>query len=252
MTGKRDEAPLAGWEEEDSQTFIDNGRYFVPDREAQIEAICALIPACEEPFHVFELCCGEGLLAEAILARHGQATVHGFDGSETMLARAAKRLAPLNERFIPRRFDLADFDPSSEHWQRVAPQPLRAVASSLALHHLDGSGKQRLFAGIRRLLAPGGVFLIADLVAPATDAARVYAAAAWDEAVRRQARQIDGDEGAFARFEALEWNLYRHPDPIDQPSHLYDQLRWLHEVGFARADVMWMQAGHAVYGAWVA
>ncbi len=57
------------WNEEASQEFIDNGRYFVPERETQMQTICDLIPPRFEPFHVLELCCGEGLLAEAILKR---------------------------------------------------------------------------------------------------------------------------------------------------------------------------------------
>jgi hypothetical protein len=32
------------WEEENSQDFIDYGKYFVPDREIQINCICEVIP----------------------------------------------------------------------------------------------------------------------------------------------------------------------------------------------------------------
>lgn len=58
------------WSEGDSGEFIDYGRYFVPDREAQSDIISRLIPAMPDPFQVVELCCGEGQLAEAILERH--------------------------------------------------------------------------------------------------------------------------------------------------------------------------------------
>jgi len=51
------------WSEDSSQYFIDYAATFVPDRAAQLETICQLIPAQPGPLHVVELCCGEGLLA---------------------------------------------------------------------------------------------------------------------------------------------------------------------------------------------
>ena len=59
MTGVSDQL----WSEESSQYFIDYAAYYVPDRSAQLDTIGRLIPAQPEPFHVVELCCGEGLLA---------------------------------------------------------------------------------------------------------------------------------------------------------------------------------------------
>lgn len=61
----------------DSQTFLDYGRYFVPEREFQIKTMCDAIPEKKEPFHVIKLACGEGLLAEALLERFPNATLHG-------------------------------------------------------------------------------------------------------------------------------------------------------------------------------
>src|SRR5689334_25386760 len=95
------------WSEDNSQTFIDRGRYFVPERETQIQIICDLIPAQEQPLHVLELCCGEGLLAQALLERYPNAQVHGLDGSPTMLDAARARLAAYGPRFTAAPFDLA-------------------------------------------------------------------------------------------------------------------------------------------------
>lgn len=51
------------WTEQASRAFLDYGRYFVPERAYQIQAMVDLIPTTEEPFHILELACGEGLLA---------------------------------------------------------------------------------------------------------------------------------------------------------------------------------------------
>ena len=232
------------WSEEASQTFIDFGRYFVPEREQQIEAFCDLIPARDQPFTILELCCGEGLLAGALLQRFPACTVQGFDGSPAMLEHARQRLVAHGDRFQTRLFDLADRSWRKPSW------PLHAVVSSLTIHHLDGAGKQLLFQDMANLLEPGGVFLIADVVEPASLAGAALAAKAWDAAVRQRALEIDGNLGAFGYFEREKWNMYRYPDSddIDKPSRLLDQLKWLEQAGFADVDVFWMQAGHALFG----
>jgi ubiquinone/menaquinone biosynthesis C-methylase UbiE len=233
------------WDEHNSQTFIDLGRYFVPDREGQIAAFCDLIGPPDAPFEVIELCCGEGLLADALLHRYPRCTVHGYDGSPAMLRRAEERLAAYGARFRARQFDLA-----ARAW-RSPPRPVHAVVSSLAIHHLDGAQKQELFADVYAMLGRGGVFLIADVVEPASSSGRALAAREWDEAVRERARKLDGSEDAFAFFERERWNMYRYPldpDDIDKPSRLLDQLTWLQQAGFDEVDVFWMRAGHALFG----
>jgi tRNA (cmo5U34)-methyltransferase len=230
------------WSEDDSQLFIDEGAYFVPEREAQIATICAAVPPLDGPGHLVELCCGEGLLSRALLERFPAATVHAFDGSPRMLEAARRTAGALAARLETHPFDLAAKD-----W-RALPFETHAVVSSLAVHHLDGPGKQVLFADVFAMLAPGGAFVLADLIAPARAAGQAIAAGAWDQAVKERALALDGDLQAFERFRAENWNLYSDPDPdpIDQPSSLFDQLTWLEAAGFADVDVHYLKAGHAI------
>ncbi len=236
-----DEKPT--WSEEASTAFIDYGRYFVPDRTQQMETICRLIPPLDRPFVVMELSHGEGLLAEAILARFDTAVVHGYDISPQMRQTAVSKLARFDGRFHSHYFDLR------EHaWRKPDFSP-QAIVTSLTVHHLDGPEKQQLFRDMHAILAPGGAFIIADLIAPANSWANTLAADAWDEAVREQTQQLDGYTDRFAEFERLEWNLFRHPDPdFDKPSRLVDQLNWLATAGFTAVDVYWLHAGHAIFG----
>jgi tRNA (cmo5U34)-methyltransferase len=236
--------PLSpSWNEENTRTFLDRARYFVFEREYQIETLCRLIPDPGRPFRVIELCCGEGLLAEMMLKFHPQARVRGLDGSRGMLEKATRRLAAQQERFSCAQFELSD-----ESWRKREGKAY-AVLSSLALHHLDGLSKARLYKDVYRMLEPGGVFLVADLFLPQNSAGMEYAAWAYDDAVRQRALAIDGDEAAFQEFQRLEWNFFRHPDdPIDHPSTLLDQLRWLEKAGFSGVDVFWLRAGHAIFG----
>lgn len=238
------EQPSTGpaWDETVSQQFIDYGRYFVPEREQQIAMLCRLVAPTSRPLRLLELCCGEGLLAEALLEQFPQATLTGYDGSPTMLERAARRLDRFGKRFLPQRFDLADRD-----W-RGGLDLYNAVLSSLAIHHLDAAGKQALYADIYQMLLPGGAFLIADLVLPVGEHALAVAADEWEAAVRQRAMELDGNLAAYDFFTREGWNYLRYPDPMDMPSPLSDHLRWLEAAGYQDLNVFWVYAGHAIWG----
>jgi tRNA (cmo5U34)-methyltransferase len=239
-----EQTDISRWDEEDSQSFIDYGRYFVPERETQIEIICDLIPAIDGLQHVVDLCCGEGVLCRAILDHFPTYHVHGLDISPTMLEAAKQALSEYGRRFDTQIFDLPD-----SSW-RTFPWPLRAVVSSLAIHHLDDEQKQQLSRNVYAMLAPGGVFIIADLIWPTTQTGINVAGKGWDEATRQRALQLDGNLSAYEQFHALEWNSFTlaEPDPLDKMTSLYSQLQWLEQAGFANIDVYWMKAGHAIFG----
>jgi tRNA (cmo5U34)-methyltransferase len=224
---------------------MDYGRYFVPQREYQLQTIADLIPSTDGPAHILELSCGEGLLAETLLTRFPGIILHGYDISPAMLQQAQARLAQFGKRFVPRQFNLAEME-----W-RTSDTGFHAVVSSLTVHHLDGPGKLQLFLDLNRMLLPGGVLVIADLIAPTRELGTAVAAQAWDEAVRQRGQQLDGNADALKQFEALKWNMYRYPEApetaIDKPSSLLDQLKWLEQAGFTAVDLHWALAGHVIY-----
>jgi tRNA (cmo5U34)-methyltransferase len=232
------------WEEQDSAAFLEYGDCFVPERELQIEIFRALIPEPGNGALVVELCCGEGLLSEAILRRYPACRVLALDGSAAMRERAARRLSPFGKRAEVREFDLAQ-----TNWRRF-DQPLHACLSAYAVHHLDGPEKRELFRDIARLLAPGGMFAIADLIEPETGIGRGVAAQQWDDAVKQRSLGLRGDLSAYDYFIQSGWNYFSAPgpDPVDHPSGLREQLEWLREAGFEAVDVHWMKAGMALFG----
>lgn len=191
-------APVPQWDERNSADFIDYADVFVPDRAGQVAAICDLIPPPRSAGHMVELCCGEGMLAEALLARFPSCVVHGFDGSPTMLDAARERLSQFGQRFDPHQFDLAE-----RGWRQL-PWPCDAVVSSLAIHHLTDEEKQQLFHDVYTLLAPGGVFIIADVVQPRSALAEALAAHSYDAIVREQSLQAYGDLRGYEQFRALD------------------------------------------------
>ncbi|MDQ3695285.1 MAG: class I SAM-dependent methyltransferase [Chloroflexota bacterium] len=242
MTG--DAVPAhAGWGEEDSARFIDMGEVLTPARDEMGRALLDHVPARpDETFTAVEIGCGAGWLSEALLERFGRARVVALDGSPAMLRHAGERLAPFGDRVELRHGRLEERD-----WLDRLGGPVRCFLSSLTLHHLDGPGKQALFARLFSALEPGGALCVADLVEPGSDWARRHMADAWTEAVRQRSLDLTGGTRAYDFFIEHEWNTYDYPDSeVDMPSPLADQVRWLTDAGFVNIDVPLAVAGHTV------
>jgi len=224
--------------------FIDFGRYFIPEREEQMLAICSQIPAADGAMRIVELCCGEGLLAAALLDRFPACSILAMDGAPKMIEAARRNLDGYGGRVEFQLFNLAETD-----WRNML-EPADAIVSSLAIHHLDGEGKRILFKDMFAALKPGGVFVIADVLNPATGLAKSHAAETWNRVVKKTCAEIDGNLDKYKYFLESEWNLHAlpAPKPVDKPSRLLDQLLWLAEAGFEDIDVFWMKAGFAVFG----
>lgn len=243
------ETAAARWREADSARFRELGELFVPGRELQVRIMSELVPGGEAPgdgevpFGVVDLGCGDGVMSAAILRRWPGARVLAIDASASMLAAARGRCERWGDRFDARHERL------EETAARGLGGPLRAVVSSLAIHHLDDDAKRRLFAIVAAALAPRGAFIIADVVQPGVRSSQQLAARLWDEAVGERCAAA-GRRDALEIFRNEGWNMFAlpQPDPEDHPAPLASQLRWLEEAGFRQLEVYWCHAGHAVFG----
>ncbi|HTU98608.1 MAG TPA: Sua5/YciO/YrdC/YwlC family protein [Solirubrobacteraceae bacterium] len=149
---------------------------------------------------VLELGTGTGETARRLLDRHPDAELVGVDESASMLG-AAREALP-SDRVMLQVGAIEDALP---------PGPFDVVASALCVHHLEGELKRDLFARVFEVLAPGGRFVLGDVVVPVDPADAV----------------IDVTPG------------------FDHPSPLGVQLAWLAEVGFT-AEVVWQHQDLAV------
>lgn len=231
------------WEESDSESFVEFGRVMVPGREEIERTFLDLLPAASgEPFVGVDVGTDTGWLSAVVLRRFPGARMISMDGSSAMLSKAGESLAPYGGRAELRLFRLEEIS-----WTEGLPA-VRVFLSSLVLHHLDGPRKRGLFARLFDCLEPGGALLFADLMEPSTERARRFSARTWEEEIHRRSMELYGDARALEFFKHEEWNIYEHPDPMDKPSTLPEQLRWMKEAGFEGVDVFWARAGHALLG----
>jgi len=232
------------WTESDSEHFIEVGAIHTPSRSEIGDVILDLIPAeADEPFQVVELGVGSGWLSEAILNRFQRARVIALDGSPAMLKESGRRLGRFPGRVELRQFRLEDAD-----WISGLPSELRCVVSCLAVHHLDGPAKHRLYHDVYQRLGTPGAVIIADLVAPRSKRERRILAKQWNDEVRRQSEAFTGSLEGYQEFVDDHSNWYEHPDPADMPSTIQEHIEWLEAAGFSTPNVFWMRAGHAIYG----
>ena len=229
------------WSEADTASFIRFAQHFVPQRQKQLEVVSTMVGPIGDGL-ILDLCSGPGALCSRLLADHERARVTGLDSSEAMLAESRRVLAEFSGRFTAEKFDLAARD-----WRIRAEAPA-AVVSSLAVHHLTGALKRRLYRDVHAMLAPSGTMVIADLVAPVGVRATELARREWDDWVRDNSTASGLGAEAYLAFHQTKWSWLQYPDELDKPSPLRDQLNWLCEIGFVDVDVYWLQAGHAIFG----
>ena len=138
----------------DPDGYLEMVRAEVPDYD-RIQDELARATDGIDARRALELGTGSGVTSRRVLARHPHAHLTGVDSSEHMLAAADLPGADL------RLQDLGDPLPEG---------PFDLVFSALAIHHLDAAAKADLFARVAAELAPGGRFVMADVVVPADPA----------------------------------------------------------------------------------
>jgi tRNA (cmo5U34)-methyltransferase len=181
----------------DPETYLQNMLEEVPsypDLQEHTAAAARDIPAQS----ILELGIGTGETARRVLAQHPGARFTAVDSSEEMLERARTVVPKADLRLARLEDPLPD-------------GPFDLVVSALAVHHLDGPGKQDLFRRIAAVLEPGGAFVLADVIVP--------------EREEDVVTPIDG--------------VYDTPDRLD------DQLAWLGRAGL-EPETVWSYKDLAV------
>lgn len=135
----------------DPATYLSTMRDAVHDYDELQEAVAAAAVAMA-PARVLDLGTGTGETARRVVGRLPQVELVGVDQSESMLALAGELGASalvvgrLEDPLPGGRFDV--------------------VISALAVHHLGPAEKRTLFARVHGALAPGGRFVLGDVVVP--------------------------------------------------------------------------------------
>lgn len=107
---------------------------------------------------ILDVGCGTGSVLLAAARRVPGVEITGLDPDPRVLDRARRKLARAG---VTARLD--------QGYAQELPYPdgvFDRVLSTLMLHHLGSGAKTAMLAEVRRVLAPGGVLLLADITGP--------------------------------------------------------------------------------------
>ncbi len=159
-----------------------------------------------------------------------------------MFNEAKKKLAEYSGQLQWVMADLAE--PS---WmQKAAPQaPYDAIVSGLAIHHLPDGRKRELYSEIYQLLAPGGIFLNNEHVAPPG----AWSAAVFDELFidALYDYHLTGG-GTKSRAQIAAELVHREDKQANLLAPVEAQCRWLDECGFVEVDCYFKYFQFSVFG----
>jgi tRNA threonylcarbamoyl adenosine modification protein (Sua5/YciO/YrdC/YwlC family) len=200
--GERELTEALHWQYHfDASTYTDEIRCDVPAYDALQDSVA--LASGSGARRILDLGTGTGETARRVLERHPDASLVGVDENEGMLAVAGAQLP--GERVELRVGRIEEPLPGGS---------FDLVTSALCVHHLDGAGKADLFRRVRDALAPGGLFVLGDVIVP-----------------------IDPTDATTPLTPGY-----------DRPSPLADQLEWLTDAGF-EPRVAWQDGDLAVVAA---
>ncbi len=126
-------------------------RIMGPVQEAVLELAVIQVPEAKA---ILDIGCGTGRLLRAAAARFPSATLHGVDAAHGMVKQAATMLPPGVK---------VNFQQGVAESLPFANAAFDLVLSTMTFHHW--SDQQKSIGEVKRVLAPGGRWLLADIVA---------------------------------------------------------------------------------------
>lgn len=230
--------------------------WYLPYREERYDAMITVLrhlvasERLRPNLRVLDLGCGPGAIGQRLLKHFPAATYVGLDVDAALLALASALRPEFGERFTVVQRDLA-----LDTWpEEFADGEFDVVASSTALHWLDGADIERVFRQLVPLMRPNGVFFNADNLAFSSGYWQAVASAIDREYQREAAAQGREDWAAWwsaARVDPLLAEFVaerdrRFPPRPDgtadaEPPPLRSYVAALEKAGFVDIDVLWQR-----------
>lgn len=185
------------------------------------------------PINILDIGCGTGTFAKIIKEHFPQAKITCLDFSKNMIEVAKEKLIDFRKdiNFLVGDFNYLDIDSEYD-----------VIVSSFALHHIQSDEEKRtLYNNIYRALNKNGVFFTADIVLGVNNYIKNLYEKKWEEHLIRQFSKNGMERG-------LKNSTLEKYQTDDNPSTLYEHLKWLEDSGFDQVETIWKYYKFAVFG----
>lgn len=179
------------------------------------------------PLKILDIGCGTGTLAEILKLNFPFAEITCIDFSDNMLEIAKNKLKKYPDVRLFKS-DFHKFKPETKY---------DVVVSSFALHHIENDFKKvETYRKIFNSLNKNGIFLNADIVLGANEQIENLSFEKW--------KQFLGEN--FSDNE-IENDLLPRYQTGDNPSKLFNHLKWLRDIGFMEVETIWKYYGFTIF-----
>ena len=213
-----------------ANTFLKGIRGAIPFAAEQLDIMLRVIGLMDRPIRSFiDLGCGGGALGAVILERYPDARGIFIDFSPAMLDAAQRKLGEGPNA------TLLNLDYASPEWVEAVEEdaPYDAVVSGYSIHHHPDDLKRRVYAEIFDLLAPGGVFINIEHVAPTSAVSeRLFEEHLIDNLYAIEQRY----DGPRSRDQLADEFRNREDGEANILAPLEAQLAWLRDIGYTDVD----------------
>lgn len=181
------------------------------------------------PLKILDIGCGTGTFAKLLKEKFPYAKITCLDFAQNMIEVAKNKLNNYKGDINFLIGDFSDLKIKNEY---------DAVVSSFALHHIQtDSEKIRLYKNIYAALNKNGVFLTADIVLGVNNYIKNLYEKKWEEHIIKQFNKSELDSHTLEKYQA-----------DDNPSELFNHLKWLEYSGFNQVETIWKYYNFAIFG----
>ena len=206
------------WSGDDSRVYSRLADIAVPSRREQMATLITQIRfKTTDAFKLVDLACGESGLTKPIQTLYPKARATALDGSQSMLT-----VAPINLAEFEDRTETGVFDITAEDWLHQI-DGVGLVVLSLVIHHLDSTGKPRLYRNVFNCIAERGALLLVDIVAGRRPSVWSLHANLFDRIAYEQSMTAT-DSTELYDIVRKEWNIFIYPQEGEMPDIFFDNL----------------------------
>lgn len=216
--------------EEEAQKFDNVIPLLIPFYSEIYNILIDSIPFYKNtPITVLDIGCGTGTFAKIIKEKFPYAKITCLDFAKNMIDVAKEKL---NNFSGDVNFLVGDFN------DLKIKNEYDVIVSSFALHHIQtDEEKKKLYRNIHFALRDKGAFFTADIVLGVNNYIKNLYKQKWEEHLIKQSVKIKLGSDTLQKYQA-----------DDNPSELFNHLKWLENSGFNEVETIWKYYNFAIFG----